>query len=97
MYFSVYVACNKSVFCVCSRQLLEYDVTLPEERLHQVADVVMKNSTSTLKELRRLFLVEDLVDSLKVSVKARNQVYFTVNGEDIGFYMHLACSSFQFS
>lgn len=44
---------------------LEFDVSLPEERLHQVADAIMKNSTSSIKELRRLFLVEDLVDSLK--------------------------------
>jgi hypothetical protein len=44
---------------------LEFDVALPEERLHQVADAIMKNCTSTIKELRRLFLVEDLVDSLK--------------------------------
>lgn len=44
---------------------LEFDISLPEERLHQVADVIMKNSTSSIKELRRLFLIEDLVDSLK--------------------------------
>ena len=41
------------------------DITLPEGKVHQAADIVVKRSTETLRELRRLFLVEDLVDSLK--------------------------------
>jgi hypothetical protein len=58
------------------KSLLEYDVTLPEERLHEVADAVMKSSTNTLKELRRLFLVEDLVDSLKFGLVLWVLTYF---------------------
>jgi len=58
------------------KQLLEYDVSLPEERLHEVADAVMKSSTNFLKELRRLFLVEDLVDSLKFGLILWVLTYF---------------------
>jgi len=58
------------------KQLLEYDVSLPEDRLHEVADAVMKGSTNTIKELRRLFLVEDLVDSLKFGLILWVLTYF---------------------
>jgi len=58
------------------KHLLEFDVSLPEERLHEVADAVMKSSTNTIKELRRLFLVEDLVDSLKFGLVLWVLTYF---------------------
>lgn len=47
------------------KQYLEMDISLPEEKVHQVADVIMRNLSTTVRELRRLFLVEDIVDSLK--------------------------------
>ena len=42
------------------------DIALPEDKVHELADIIMTHVTSTIKELRRLFLVEDIVDSLKV-------------------------------
>jgi hypothetical protein len=47
------------------RQYLEMDIALPEDKVHELADLVMGHVTSAIKELRRLFLVEDFVDSLK--------------------------------
>jgi len=58
------------------KQLLEYDVSLPEDKLHEVADAVLKSSMNTVKELRRLFLVEDLVDSLKFGLILWVLTYF---------------------
>jgi hypothetical protein len=47
------------------KQYLEMDIALPEDKVHELADLVMGHVTSAIKELRRLFLVEDFVDSLK--------------------------------
>ncbi|XP_066517217.1 reticulon-4b isoform X1 [Hoplias malabaricus] len=50
------------------KQYLEQDVTLPEAVVHKYSDVALGRINSTIVELRRLFLVEDLVDSLKFAV-----------------------------
>ena len=42
------------------------DIALPEDKVHELADLVMGHVTCAVKELRRLFLVEDFIDSLKV-------------------------------
>lgn len=47
------------------REFLEKDVTVTSEKVHEVADVASAKLNSTLLELRRLFLVEDFVDSIK--------------------------------
>lgn len=47
------------------KSCLDSDISLPEEKLHQCADTVMKHVSHYTRELRRLFLIEDIVDSLK--------------------------------
>jgi len=47
------------------KQYLDVDIALPDGKVHEAAQIVVKRSTETVRELRRLFLVEDLVDSLK--------------------------------
>ncbi|KOX80376.1 Reticulon-4 [Melipona quadrifasciata] len=47
---------------------LEMDLTLPAEKVHEVADVAVAHLNAAVSELRRLFLVEDFVDSLKFAV-----------------------------
>ena len=42
------------------------DCALPQDKVHQVADHISDRLSCNLRELRRLFLVEDLVDSIKV-------------------------------
>lgn len=44
------------------------DLTLPAEKVHEVVDVAIAHTNATVSELRRLFLVEDFLDSLKFGV-----------------------------
>ncbi|XP_077093672.1 reticulon-4b isoform X2 [Siphateles boraxobius] len=50
------------------RCVLEKDLALSREAVQRHSDVVLSRINGALKELRRLFLVEDLVDSLKFGV-----------------------------
>ncbi|XP_028676033.2 reticulon-4-like isoform X2 [Erpetoichthys calabaricus] len=47
---------------------LESDVAVSEEFVHKYSDAALGRVNCALKELRHLFLVEDLVDSLKFAV-----------------------------
>uniref|UniRef100_A0A4W5QFV6 Reticulon n=1 Tax=Hucho hucho TaxID=62062 RepID=A0A4W5QFV6_9TELE len=47
---------------------LDQDVALSEETVHKYSDCLLVRFNTTVTELRRLFLVEDLVDSLKFAV-----------------------------
>ncbi|XP_044285646.1 reticulon-4 isoform X1 [Varanus komodoensis] len=50
------------------RDYLDKDVAVSEELVQKYSHVVLGRINSTVKELRRLFLVDDLVDSLKFAV-----------------------------
>ncbi|XP_053996764.1 reticulon-3 isoform X1 [Hylaeus anthracinus] len=50
------------------KDILELDLTVPAEKVHEVADVAVAHANAAVSELRRLFLVEDFVDSLKFGV-----------------------------
>ncbi|XP_031785771.1 reticulon-1 isoform X4 [Nasonia vitripennis] len=50
------------------KDILEIDLTLPAEKVHEVADIAVANANAAVSELRRLFLVEDIVDSLKFGI-----------------------------
>ncbi|XP_060720118.1 reticulon-4b isoform X4 [Tachysurus vachellii] len=47
---------------------LEQEVSLPEDVVRKYSDVALGRVNTAINELRRLFLVEDLVDSLKFAV-----------------------------
>lgn len=47
------------------KDYLELDLVLPQEKVQQAATVSVAHVNAFLAELRRLFLVEDLVDSIK--------------------------------
>ncbi|ELK27270.1 Reticulon-1 [Myotis davidii] len=47
---------------------LELEITLSQEQIQKYTDCLQFYVNNTLKELRRLFLVQDLVDSLKFAV-----------------------------
>lgn len=47
------------------REYLDIELVLPQERVQQVAAVSVAHINAFLAELRRLFLVEDLIDSIK--------------------------------
>ncbi|XP_053101960.1 reticulon-4 isoform X4 [Hemicordylus capensis] len=50
------------------RAYLDKDVAVSEELVQKYSHVVLGHCNNTVKELRRLFLVDDLVDSLKFAV-----------------------------
>lgn len=52
--------------CFVDRTYLELEITLSQEQIQKYTDCLQFYVNNTLKELRRLFLVQDLVDSLKV-------------------------------
>ncbi|KAK7493492.1 hypothetical protein BaRGS_00015203 [Batillaria attramentaria] len=47
------------------KQYLEMDITLKEEKVSRVTQTVLQHVNRSVCELRRLFLIEDLVDSIK--------------------------------
>ena len=48
------------------RSYLEVDIALSQEQIGKYAEKALLYVNTCIKELRRLFLVQDLVDSLKV-------------------------------
>ncbi|KAK7154820.1 hypothetical protein R3I93_009692 [Phoxinus phoxinus] len=50
------------------KMYLDKDIAIPTETVHKYSDTVLVHINTVVKELRRLFLVEDLVDSLKFAV-----------------------------
>lgn len=50
------------------KQYLDQEVALSEEAAHKYSDLVLARLNKTIIELRRLFLVDDLVDSIKFAV-----------------------------
>lgn len=70
-FFSLDMYCSLIFLCppllpLC-RGLIEKDVTIPPETFRKHVDSSMTYINQALKKMSRLFLVEDLVDSLKVS------------------------------
>lgn len=56
-----------TVFCVfVTRAYLEIEISLSQDQISKYADKILLYTNTCMKELRRLFLVQDLVDSLKV-------------------------------
>lgn len=47
---------------------MELDIALSQERIQQLTTSAVAHANAALIELRRLFLVEDLVDSIKFGV-----------------------------
>lgn len=50
------------------KDILELDLTLPQDKVREVTDIAVAHVNAAALELRRLFLVEDLVDSIKFGV-----------------------------
>lgn len=50
------------------KDILELDLTLPQEKVREMTDLGVAHLNAAACELRRLFLVEDLVDSIKFGV-----------------------------
>ncbi|XP_078052509.1 reticulon isoform X2 [Augochlora pura] len=68
IYKTVFQAIQKTSDGHPYKDILELDLTVPAEKVHEVADVAVAHANAAVNELRRLFLVEDFVDSLKFGV-----------------------------
>nr|XP_055052357.1 reticulon-3 isoform X1 [Misgurnus anguillicaudatus] len=68
IYKSVIQAVQKSNEGHPFKALMEKDVTLPPETFRKHVDQCLSHINCVLKKMSRLFLVEDLVDSLKLAV-----------------------------
>uniref|UniRef100_A0A672QYC7 Reticulon n=1 Tax=Sinocyclocheilus grahami TaxID=75366 RepID=A0A672QYC7_SINGR len=66
MYKGILQAVQKSENGHPFKMYLDKDVGISSELVHKYGDTALAHFNSLIKELRRLFLVEDLVDSLKV-------------------------------
>ncbi|XP_048041616.1 reticulon-3 isoform X2 [Megalobrama amblycephala] len=68
IYKSVIQAVQKSNDGHPFKSLMEKDVTVPPETFRKHVDACLTHVNRVLKQMSRLFLVEDLVDSLKLAV-----------------------------
>ncbi|XP_041132133.1 reticulon-1-like isoform X2 [Polyodon spathula] len=68
IYKSVLQAIQKTDDGHPFKAYLDLEISLSQEQIQKYADNAQLYLNSTLKELRRLFLVQDLVDSLKFAV-----------------------------
>lgn len=47
---------------------METDLCLSQDKVKEISEIAVAHFNATVRELRRLFLVEDLVDSIKFGV-----------------------------
>ncbi|XP_071520279.1 uncharacterized protein [Panulirus ornatus] len=65
VYKNIMQAVQKSQDGHPFKTFLELDTDLPADKVHEASEVVMNQINLTITELKRLFFVEDLVDSIK--------------------------------
>ena len=63
---SVWYTCASYLWFLYIRRYLEMDISLPSDAVHKFADQLSTHLQCSVGEVRRLFLVEDMVDTLKV-------------------------------
>merc|ERR1711872_951052 len=68
IYKSVLAAVNKSQEGHPFRQLLEVDVTVPNDKLSQIINSIVSRINSSLSKLKDIFLVRDVLESVKFGV-----------------------------
>lgn len=68
IYKNVLAAVQKSGDAHPFKTFLEMDINLPEDKAQDALKTICTHINSTAKELRRLFLIEDIVDSLKFAL-----------------------------
>ncbi|XP_037883585.1 reticulon-1-B isoform X2 [Glossina fuscipes] len=68
IYKSVMQAIQKTSDGHPFKEYLDYDLTLSQDKVQHIAGVAVAHVNGFVAEMRRLFLVEDLVDSIKFGV-----------------------------
>lgn len=65
-----------SALVYVTRAYLEMEIALSQDQISKYADKILLYTNTCMKELRRLFLVQDLVDSLKVCITFKRTSLF---------------------
>jgi len=68
IYKSVLAAVNKSSEGHPFKQYLEFDVNLPADKVSEVTDSLLSTVNNILARLKTVFLVEDIIESIKFAV-----------------------------
>lgn len=68
IYKSVLAAVNKSSEGHPFKQYLELDVNLPSDKVAQLTDCLLTSVNNILTRLKTIFLVEDVIESIKFAV-----------------------------
>lgn len=68
IYKNVLAAVQKSGDAHPFKALLDMNIDLPEDKAQMALKNICKHINCTVRELRRLFLIEDLVDSMKFAL-----------------------------
>merc|ERR1712080_168759 len=68
IYKSVLAAFNKSSEGHPFKQYLELDVNLPSDKVAEVTDCLLTSVNNILTRLKTIFLVEDIIESIKFAV-----------------------------
>jgi len=68
IYKSVLAAVNKSSEGHPFKQYLELDVNLPSDKVAEVTDCLLTSVNNILTRLKTIFLVEDIIESIKFAV-----------------------------
>jgi hypothetical protein len=63
-----YVTAKKGEHSNPFQPYLEHSLELPQDRVHEQVDVVLKHTKDGIHHLRRLFFVEDICDTLKFAL-----------------------------
>jgi len=59
-------AVRRRVRCCAGRKYLEMDINIPEDMARQYGDIVAKHLTIVADRYRRLFFVDNIINTLKV-------------------------------
>ncbi|XP_014259377.1 reticulon-1-A isoform X3 [Cimex lectularius] len=68
VYKSIMQAVQKTSDGHPFKEFLDYDLTVPEDKVKEVSLALVQYTNSSVATLRSLFLVEDIVDSIKFAV-----------------------------
>merc|ERR1712055_31034 len=68
IYKSVLAAVNKTSEGHPFKQYLEYDVNLPSDKVAEMTDSLLTRLNNPLPRLKTVFLVEDIIESIKFAV-----------------------------
>ena len=73
------------------RPYLDHKIEIQEDKVHQQADIIAEHLKHMAVELRRLILVENMCDSVKVEMLFRKSDFFFFSNGYSGFSVFLLC------